>query len=161
MNPASSMPSEILADQSVVTRRSLPALYLELTKARLSALVLLTTAVGYVLGAGAGAGFGSGFGGGIDWSGLLWTMVGTALAAGAANALNQVVEFRRDALMHRTRNRPLPSGALGLVHGLAVALVMGYAGVFILALLVNLAAAGSTSSGPTGSGSVDRDPRVA
>ena len=134
------MPSEIVADPAVVTRRSLPALYLELTKARLSLLVLLTTAVGYVLGAGAG--FGSGFGGGIDWSVLLWTMVGTALAAGAANALNQVVEFRRDALMHRTRNRPLPSGALGLVHGLAVALVMGYAGVFILAALVNLAAAG-------------------
>ena len=40
------MPSEILADQSVATRRSLPALYLELTKARLGALVRLTTAVG-------------------------------------------------------------------------------------------------------------------
>jgi heme o synthase len=69
---------------------------LELTKVRLSALVLLTTAVGF-LAAGAG-----------DSSHLLWTLVGTALAAGGAQAINQALEWRRDALMERTAKRPVP-----------------------------------------------------
>jgi protoheme IX farnesyltransferase len=109
-------------------------LYMQLAKARLSALVLLTTAVGFVMGSPGAAG--------IDWFRLVATVAGTALAAGAANALNQMTEVRRDGLMRRTRGRPLPSRAIGIGHALVFAVLAGYAGLAILALAVNLAAAG-------------------
>jgi len=75
----------------------------ELTKARLSALVLLTTYVGYAMGVTRPVGD----------AGPLWaTLLGAgALAAGAA-ALNQVLERRHDRLMERTQDRPLVTGAI-------------------------------------------------
>jgi protoheme IX farnesyltransferase len=126
----SSMNQSLLRGDQAAPRR-LPHLYTELTKARLSALVVLTAGVGFVLASQ----------GPMDWTGLLWTIVGTSLAAGAANALNQIIERRRDGLMQRTRNRPLPSGALSFGHALAFALIIAAAGVTILAALVNLLAA--------------------
>jgi protoheme IX farnesyltransferase len=114
--------------------RGLVGIYLQLAKARLSALVLLTTAVGFVMGSTGTAG--------IDWLRLLLTVAGTALAAGAANALNQVAEMHRDALMHRTRTRPLPSKAIGARHAVVFSLLSAGAGLAVLALTVNLAAAG-------------------
>ncbi len=73
---------------------------LDLFKIRLVTLVVLTAAAGYLLGAGE------------SWSGqaLLWTTVGTALAAAGSMALNQRLEMARDARMERTRGRPLPAG---------------------------------------------------
>ena len=100
--------------------------YFELSKARLCAMVLVTTAAGYVL-ARPGAPLG--------WS-LVWTLLGTALTAFGANALNQLLEKERDAKMERTRLRPLPAGRISeraaLVFGLGAALT----GTLILALLV-------------------------
>jgi protoheme IX farnesyltransferase len=135
MNLAGSTPDELLAVRPGLVKRPLGALYLELTKARLSVLVLLTTAVGFVVAARV-TGMGS-----IAWGRLLWTIAGTALAAGCANAVNQIIEVRRDALMRRTCGRPMPSGALGLAHGLVAAVLMGYVGLVILAVFVSLAAA--------------------
>lgn len=112
-------------------KRSLPSLYLQLTKARLSAMAVLTTAVGFVMGSTQA----------IDWPKMWWTIAGTALAAGAANALNQLAEIRRDGLMRRTHDRPLPSGAMGAMHAFVLAMVMACTGLAILGLLVNLAAA--------------------
>lgn len=123
---------QALRGEAEAMPRRLPQLYMELTKARLSALVVLTAAVGFVLASQ----------GPLDWAALLWTIVGTSLAAGAANALNQVIERRRDGLMRRTRHRPLPSGALGTRHALMFALIIAGAGVTMLAALVNLLAAG-------------------
>lgn len=94
-------------------------------------MVVFTTAVGFVMAAGT-----------IDWLRLLWTVLGTSLAAGAASALNQLVEVRRDAVMSRTHNRPLPCGALSPRHSFVVAMLLAYSGLAILAMLVNLAAAG-------------------
>lgn len=105
---------------------------MELTKARLSALVLLTTAVGYVLASLDG----------MDWLRFTWTVLGTALAAGSASAFNQVWEINRDRLMLRTRNRPLPSGTMSVTHSILAATIMGAGGVAMLALFVNNAAAG-------------------
>ncbi len=107
-------------------------LYAELVKLRLSLLVVVTSGVGCIMASGPH----------IDWLNLLWTVLGTLACASAANAINQVVETRRDALMHRTRHRPIPSGAMSPVHGWIVAVLLGYAGVFLLAMLVNLFAAG-------------------
>lgn len=121
-----------LPSNSCSRRHALPALYLQLTKARLSAMVVFTTAVGFIMATG----------GTIDWLRLLWTVLGTSLVAGAANALNQLAEVQRDALMSRTHQRPLPCGALSLRHSFIVAMLLGYIGLAILAMLVNLAAAG-------------------
>ena len=72
---------------------------LELSKARLSALVVLTSGAGFLLA-----------GGPVDACALAAVTGGTALAACSANTWNQLREIETDALMHRTRGRPLPSG---------------------------------------------------
>jgi protoheme IX farnesyltransferase len=131
--PSSSANQALPADHRA-EHRGLVGLYLQLAKARLSALVLLTAAVGFIMASPRAAG--------IDWVRLLLTVVGTGLAAGAANALNQVIEARRDELMQRTRDRPLPSRAIGRGHAVIFSLVTACAGLAILALAVNLAAAG-------------------
>ncbi len=78
------------------------ALASELTKFRLSMLVLWTTATGALLA--------SHLHGGIAWLTLLWTLLGTAMSAAAAAVVNQLLEVGRDSAMHRTRRRPLPRG---------------------------------------------------
>src|SRR3990167_3201712 len=72
----------------------------ELTKPRITFMVVVTTAAGYLLGAERGGHV-------IE---LLHTMLGTALVAAGASALNQLLERDTDARMERTRNRPLPAG---------------------------------------------------
>jgi protoheme IX farnesyltransferase len=74
--------------------------FLELTKPRITQLVLLTAAAGFYLGAG----------GAVDLVLLVHTLLGTALVAAGTNAFNQLRERDLDARMHRTRGRPLPSG---------------------------------------------------
>ena len=58
---------------------------------------------------------------------LLLTLVGTALVAGGASAFNQILEREADALMRRTRTRPLPDGRLPAVEALAFATVLSVA----------------------------------
>jgi protoheme IX farnesyltransferase len=106
--------------------------YLELTKARLVALVLLTTLVGFVAGSGDY----------VAWPRLAWTVVGTALTALGANALNEWIEMRADGLMERTRNRPLPTGRLTPRQAVSAAVAMVVAGPVLLVLAVNPLAAG-------------------
>ena len=76
----------------------LPRLYANLTKLRLSLMVVVTTAVGVHHGQLRR----------VDWLLLLWTIMGTMACALSANALNQVLETRRDKLMARTQSRPTP-----------------------------------------------------
>lgn len=104
---------------------------IELTKARLNGLVLVTTAVGYLL-----ARLGE-----PDWMRLGWTMLGTALAAASAAMLNQLAERHRDALMDRTAHRPLPRGVVPAPLVFVAGVLTGFAGFGILALNVNLLSA--------------------
>ncbi|KAJ1628408.1 UbiA prenyltransferase family-domain-containing protein [Pavlovales sp. CCMP2436] len=99
-----------------------PSIYLELAKYRLSSLVVFTTSAGYAM---AGPPFELGV--------LAPTLVGTFLASASASCLNQAYEIERDALMTRTKKRPLPSGKVSLPHALAFAAGTGVAGVGILA----------------------------
>jgi protoheme IX farnesyltransferase len=99
-----------------------------LIKARLSLLVLSTTAAGFVI-AEPNA---------INWSRFNWTLLGTFLAAASAAALNQSIEVRRDALMHRTSRRPIPAGRVPLIAAVITGVVLGYLGCFVLATQVNL-----------------------
>ena len=100
--------------------------FAELTKARLTLLVLVTTAVGYYLGAEVVSGLG-----------LFNAVFGTALAAAGAAALNQWWEHQFDALMHRTRTRPIPGGRMLPRDALIVGTLLGAAGVLYLALACN------------------------
>ena len=74
----------------------------ELVKARLTSLVLLTTAVGFYLGSGPS----------VDYGALFRVVFGTAAAAAGAAALNQWMEQRFDARMRRTARRPVASGRI-------------------------------------------------
>jgi heme o synthase len=100
----------------------------KLTKAGLNFMVVLTTSVGFLLA----------HSGRLDWGLFGWTLAGTALAALGSSGLNQWLERRRDALMERTRNRPLPRGQMSPGQALAVSLVLALAGVGLLAWQVNL-----------------------
>src|SRR6478672_5637816 len=71
--------------------------FYELTKPRMNFLVVCTTAVGYAMAPHHG-----------QWATLVHAIIGTALTAASASVLNQLVERSYDALMPRTRNRPLP-----------------------------------------------------
>lgn len=104
--------------------------FAELTKARLTLLVLLTTAVGYYLGADT-----------VTLTGLFHAVFGTALAAAGAAALNQWWEHQFDALMHRTRRRPIPGGRMLPRDAALAGSLLGAAGVLYLALACNLLSA--------------------
>lgn len=113
---------------SVTTEKGWVAVYSELTKARLTLLVLLTTLVGFYLG----------FRGPMDYLLMLHTILGTALVASGASALNQLLEREYDAKMRRTRDRPLPSGRLQPTTVMVFGGVCSCAGLLYLALAVNL-----------------------
>lgn len=125
----SPLSSTSVAAQPVSTRSSsLRSVVVDLFKLRLVALVVLTAAVGYLLAAR------------NEWNLelLLWTVVGTALAAAGAMALNQRLEMHRDALMERTRSRPLPSGALRPATATLLGVGLAALGALILALTAGL-----------------------
>jgi len=110
---------------AVAARRA--ALYVSLTKPRLVLLVLVTVAVGFLLGARGSA----------QPTVLAATLVGTAMVAGGAGALNQWLERARDRLMRRTVNRALPSGKLTPTEALAFGGFLACLGTLLLLLLVN------------------------
>ena len=99
----------------------------ELTKARLTLLVLFTTSIG----------FGLGTAGAADWAGMSRVLMGTALVAGAAAALNQYREREWDARMRRTEHRPLPAGRLQPLTAYWFGMVSSLAGLVYLAWAVN------------------------
>ena len=99
----------------------------QLVKARLTLLVLLTTAVGFYLGAEPP----------IDYMALFHTVLGTAAAAAGAAALNQWWERRADALMRRTRTRPIPAGRMAPFQALLVGTALSVFGVVYLAIVCN------------------------
>lgn len=113
--------------EPLIPARSFLGNCVELCKARLCALVVCTTAVGFVLASGAS----------VDWPLLLVTSLGTALAALGANGANQCIEVERDARMLRTRLRPLPSGAMSQGAGWTVAVTCCVAGPLLLAIFVD------------------------
>src|SRR5690554_1040153 len=101
--------------------------YLELTKPRVVALMIITSAIGMLLSTP----------GAIPWSVLLLGNLGIALCAGSAAAINHVVDRRIDIHMARTQRRPLAQGRVHPLHALLFALVLGVAGMAILLLWIN------------------------
>ena len=102
--------------------------YFELTKPRIVTMVLVTTALGFFVG-----------GHGIDSPLILvMTLLGTALSAGGAGVLNHYLERDVDAVMRRTRDRPLPAGKVSPAAALSLGFAMILAGQGVLVLTVNL-----------------------
>ncbi len=105
--------------------------FLALTKPRLNFLVLVTTAAAYVLGVGDD----------VPLARFLHTVIGTALVAGGAAALNQFWERQTDRLMVRTQLRPLPDLRLRPTEALWFGLGLSLAGLVQLWAMVNALAA--------------------
>ena len=116
-----------VAANSELSRNRFVADFTELVKARLTLLVLLTTAVGFYLGAEEP----------INYLGLFHVVFGTAAAAAGAAALNQWWERKLDALMHRTRMRPVPAGRMRPIDALLLGGGLSILGVGYLAVLCN------------------------
>lgn len=104
--------------------------YVELTKMRVTILVVMTAWCGYYFGC-LKAGIPS-----VSWS-LVHTLLGVGLVSGGTAALNEVMEFDVDARMRRTAQRPLPAGRMGLWHAGMVGLLMTVGGAVYLALALN------------------------
>jgi heme o synthase len=112
---------------SVPVQRGTAAVLADLFKARLTFLVVLTTVVGFYLGTSGPAR--------LDV--LAATLIGTALVASGAAALNQYIERKHDAQMDRTSSRPLPSGEMQPGTVLLFGAVISLAGLALLAVMVN------------------------
>jgi len=123
----------IQATTCVLTRERLCA-YWELTKPGIGGMVLLVTALGFYLAWPRDAGP-------LSLLLLFDTVLGTALVASGANAVNQYLEAAHDGRMARTAERPLPSGRLTADEVLAFAVLLSGVGVAYLALFVNPVAA--------------------
>ena len=101
--------------------------FAELVKARLTCLVLLTTAAGYYLGATSP----------VNFRAFFHAVFGTALTAAGAAALNQWWEHHLDALMLRTKMRPIPAGRMRPRDALVIGNVLSVSGLIYLAIACN------------------------
>ena len=101
--------------------------YLELTKPKVVALMLLTAVIGMCMAVP----------GMVPWQALVFGNLGIALCAGSAAAVNHLVDQRIDQVMARTRNRPLAKGRVGTTQAGLFALVLGLAGMYLLLVYVN------------------------
>ncbi|MEZ7505198.1 heme o synthase [Flavobacterium sp. Arc2] len=99
----------------------------EITKAGLAISVLFSSIAGYFLGFDSEHPF--------QWSVLLMLAVGGYCMVGASNAFNQVIEKDLDALMDRTKNRPVPSGRMSSFSALVVASLLTIIGISLLYMI--------------------------
>jgi len=102
--------------------------YLELTKPRVVALMILTSVIGMFLSVP----------GMVPWDVLILGNLGIALCAGSAAAVNHLVDRRIDTIMARTKNRPVATGRLNPISASLFALVIGLAGTAILVWYINV-----------------------
>ena len=101
--------------------------YLELCKPRVVALMLLTVVVGMYLAVP----------GWVPLSTIAFSLSGIALCAGSAAAINHLVDKRIDAIMARTKKRPVAQGRVSIRQAVWFAVVLGVIGLMVLGLFVN------------------------
>jgi len=104
--------------------------YAELTKLRVTTLIVMTAWCGYYFGAQK-SGTTS-----LTW-GLLHALLGIALVSSGTAALNEVMEYKVDGQMRRTARRPLPAGRMSLAHATIVGTLASVGGSIYLALFTN------------------------
>tara|TARA_Y100000815_G_scaffold269933_1_gene293542 strand:+ start:4655 stop:5563 length:909 start_codon:yes stop_codon:yes gene_type:complete len=93
----------------------------EITKMRLAISVVFSSLAGYLLGALY-----------IDWTTILLLAIGGYFMVGASNAYNQIIERDLDALMNRTKNRPIPAGRMSVAQAFAIASAFTILGLLTL-----------------------------
>jgi protoheme IX farnesyltransferase len=113
----------VIEDARSVSWRS----YYELTKPKVVALIVFTALVGMLLASPSM----------VPWQTLVFGLLGIGLAAAAGAVVNHVVDQRIDALMDRTRGRPIPSHRMDTPHALAFALGLTGLSMLILVALIN------------------------
>jgi protoheme IX farnesyltransferase len=128
-------PTEVIAASIDRDRRQVATDLLALTKPRVVVMILVTTLVGYYVG----------LTGAPDYVRMVHLLVGTLLAAGGTLALNQYSERHLDALMERTRLRPLPDGRLQPLEALLFGAAITVLGVVYLAAFVGALSAAVTA----------------
>lgn len=103
--------------------------YFEMCKPKVVALLILTSVVGGVLAFPAW---------GIEWDILIISNIGIALAAAGGAAVNHIVEYKSDAGMKRTENRPLASGRVSVRNAIVFALTLSIASMVMLVVYINV-----------------------
>lgn len=101
--------------------------YLELTKPKVVALILLTAVIGMFLSTPYM----------VPWQVLLYGNLGIGLCASSAAAINHLVDRRVDAVMARTKNRPVAQGRVDTSNAVLFAILLGVSGTALLYFLVN------------------------
>lgn len=101
--------------------------YSQLIKMRLTFTVVFSAAMGFLLAVGPET----------QMINLFWLVLGGFLVVGSSNGINQIIERNYDKLMHRTANRPIATGRMGVTEAAIFCLVLGAAGVSILSLTLN------------------------
>ena len=112
------------ASENDVSFRSLFADFAAITKARLAISVVFSSVAGYLLGFSEINPF--------SWATLILLTIGGYCMVGASNVFNQVIEKDLDALMDRTKNRPVPSGKMSVRNAFALGVVLTVLGLAIL-----------------------------
>ncbi|MBA2689413.1 MAG: protoheme IX farnesyltransferase [Burkholderiales bacterium] len=116
-----------MQDSLAIPRASVLTQFYQLTKPRVVSLIVFTAVIGMFLATPVM----------VPWQVLLPATLGIALVAGAAAAINCLVEQRIDAKMARTRGRPTVQGSITSTQTLALAALIGGAGLVLLARYVN------------------------
>lgn len=98
--------------------------YVQVTKPRLSVVVVFSSIAGYLLAVDE-----------VNWVTLVMLTVGGYFLVGSSNVFNQIIEKDLDALMKRTQNRPLPTGKISVKNAWVYGLLMALSGVYILYLI--------------------------
>ncbi len=124
-----------VTDATTPLRAGIASAY-ELTKPRITRMVAITAGVGFTMAA-----IGRPWTAGELLLSAFGCILGTALSSSGANALNQWFERDRDALMNRTRTRPLPENRLSARAALLIGLALGIVGVLVLWAMCGPAAA--------------------
>lgn len=117
----------VIADRASLSYAAKLSAYAELTKPRITFLVVLTAAAGFCMGSAAG----------IDYVRLLNMAIGIALLSSGISALNQYLERNLDGLMRRTQERPLPSGKLLPMEAAIFGISLSVIATAYLAILIN------------------------
>jgi protoheme IX farnesyltransferase len=117
----------VIVDSRENTQRATWRDYLELTKPRVVALMILTALIGMCM---AVPGF-------VPWQPLLLGNLGIALCAGAAAAINHLVDERIDQQMSRTRSRPVATGKVSQRAAALFAAILAFVGIGVLMIWVN------------------------
>ena len=106
--------------------------YINLCKPRVVGLMILTAIITMLIASPTGY---------VPWKILLFGSIGIALAACSGGVINQLIDHKVDAIMARTKNRPLPSGRVKPIHAILIAACLGAASMGVLLRWVNPTAA--------------------